>query len=312
LNGGPKAEGQSTNGHAPRNGTHSAAFSTRIKQGLNSILFPFGLKLETLRADQQEQQRLKSLNQGGHFQRQVFPVPNCIRESQWPTVIGTLEKYRTELARLQAAGTNDVGFTDTNTYYHSPDSEVLYAFVREHRPSRIVEIGSGHSTQLMRQAIWDGRLATIIVSIDPSPRTDIQRFVDESRPQRVESIPAAELAAELQPGDFLFIDSSHIAGIGNDCVYEFLQLLPLLKPGVFVHVHDVFLPWDYPWEWIQEEPQMAIWTEQYLLQAILMSGTDFEVLWPGYYVQQTSGAEFDTFFSHRAGRDAASFWMRRR
>lgn len=286
--------------------------STTIKSGINGLLFPLSLKLETLRAERQEWERLDRLNRAGYFEQPAFPVPDCIRDSGWQRVVEVLPRYRAELDRLKAPESNDVGFIESNPFFHPPDSDVLYVFVREYRPSRIVEIGCGNSTRLMRQAIRDGNLSTRLLSIDPAPRTEIAGFADEVRSRRVEEIPAEELAAELQPGDFLFIDSSHILAVGNDCVYEFLQLLPKLKSGVFVHVHDILLPWDYPWSWIEDELPIGAWGEQYLLQSLLIFGNAFEVIWPGHYVQRTTGDDFGRWFPRCHGGIATSFWMRRK
>lgn len=286
--------------------------SSTIKSGINGLLSPLHLRLETLTAEEHERQRLAGLYRQQYFQRPVFTVPDAIRHSDWRRIAEAALKYRPQLDRLQTPDKNDVGFCESNTYYHPPDSDVLYTFVREFRPARIVEIGSGNSTRLIRQAIRDGGLTTHVISIDPMPRTDIAGFTDEVRSRRVEEIPPDELAGELHPGDVLFIDSSHMVAVGNDCVYEYLQLLPRIRPGVIVHVHDILLPWDYPWDWIQGEPQIGTWCEQYLLQAMLVTGNAFEVLWPGHYVQRTTGSEFATWFPRCGNQLATSFWMRRR
>lgn len=288
------------------------AVTTKVKSLLNQLINPLGLKLETKLTDSLELQRIEKLEQNGYFERPAFPIPQSVQNSGWQAVVSALARYQSELARLEDASMNEVGFTNKNTFYFPPDSDVLYTMVREYRPARIVEIGSGNSTRITRQAIRDGNLSTHVVSIDPMPRSDVQGFADEIRRHPVEKIPAESLAGELRSGDFLFIDSSHMVTVGNDCVYEFLQLLPRIASGVIVHVHDISLPWDYPEAWYRRVPQVKIWNEQYLLQAILNSGDNYEVLWPGYYVQQTNAETFDRWFPARCGRDAHSFWMRRR
>src|SRR4029077_19197551 len=87
--------------------------------------------------------------------------------------------------------------------------------------------------------------------------------------------------SQLQSGDILFIDSSHTVKIGGDVNYLFLEVLPRLNPGVIVHVHDIFLPFDYRRDWVMDE--LRFWTEQYLLQAFLMFNSDFEVLMANHY-----------------------------
>jgi predicted O-methyltransferase YrrM len=287
-------------------------FSTFFKQQLNGLLSAAGLKVDTLTADRRESERLARLRARRYFDEPNFPIPACIRESRWSEVVAAVPKYAAELERLRRPESNAVGFSDKNPFFHSPDSDMLYTILREHQPARVVEIGCGNSTRVMRQAILDGGLATQVTSIDPQPRLEVTGFTDELIQSPVEDIPAEELAGRLNPGDVLFIDSSHMLAVGNDCVYEYLQLVPRLKAGTLVHVHDILLPYDYPWEWISTEPPIAGWSEQYLLHAMLMFGDAFEVLWPAHYVQRTTGPDFARWFPHCRGRVAGSFWMRRR
>ena len=85
----------------------------------------------------------------------------------------------------------------------------------------------------------------------------------------------------LSAGDILFIDSSHTVTTGGDVPYLFLEILPRLNPGVLIHIHDIFLPFDYPEQWVLEDWG---WTEQYLVHAFLSYNQTFEILWPASYV----------------------------
>jgi predicted O-methyltransferase YrrM len=287
--------------------------TTRIKQLLNSVLNPLGFQIDTLVKENAEGERMRRLKEMDYFSRPAFPVPNCVATSDWASCVSLLPKYRDDLSKLQNKNDNDVQFTNTNQFYHPPDSDILYALIRDLAPRKIIEIGSGNSTKLSRQAIKDGKLSTRLISIDPFPRQDIDEFADEIRRHCVEKLDPVVLANELEPGDFLFIDSSHLVAVGNDCVYEFLQLIPHLKPGVVIHVHDVSIPWDYPMEWLIDEPQVATWAEIYLLQAMLVSSDQWRVIWPGYYAQKSTDiAKWNSWFPHRNGRDARSFWFVRK
>ncbi len=286
------------------------ALTTKIKQLISKGLKPLGLKIDTLISERRLVEQLHKLEATKYFERPVFHIPEGMNNEQWKTVIAAVSKYRVDLAKFRDTAFNDVNFTNENPFFFPPDSDVLYALIREHAPGKIVEIGSGNSTRLSKQAVIDGALKSIIISIDPEPRADIKGYADEIRCQRVEEIPVDELASLLNPGDFLFIDSSHLVNVGNDCVYEFLQLIPRLKPGVIVHVHDVSLPYDYPIDWIRKEPLVAAWAEQYLLQSLLCSNDRYQVLWPGYYIQRTiSPDQFNQWFPNSNGRDGQSFWF---
>jgi hypothetical protein len=103
----------------------------------------------------------------------------------------------------------------------------------------------------------------------------LEKLPVEVKRSRVEDLPI-EFFSILQSGDILFIDSSHVVRPQGDVVFEYLQLLPLLRPGVIVHVHDVFTPKDYPREWVVND--VKIWTEQYLLEAFLTHNHAFEII----------------------------------
>jgi len=115
---------------------------------------------------------------------------------------------------------------------------------------------------------------------------------------------------KLKENDILFIDSSHVLKIGSDVQYEYLDILPRLSKGVIVHVHDIFLPAEYPKEWVLKD--YIFWTEQYLLQAFLAFNDSFEVLWAGHYMHLKYPNKLEDAFSYkRDERLPGSFWMRK-
>ena len=176
-----------------------------------------------------------------------------------------------------------------NGYFEAVDAEVAYCMVRHCRPARVVGIGTGYSTRVIAAALqknlerdgFEGRL----ISVDPNP----ERFSHNGWQHLVEQIPVAvqdlelEFFDTLESGDVLFIDSSHVVAVGSDVVREYLQILPRLRPGVLVHIHDIFLPSDYPRTAVLEN--LWFWSEQYLLQAFLSFNSAFEVLWAASAMQ---------------------------
>jgi len=128
------------------------------------------------------------------------------------------------------------------------DAAAAYVLVRTEPPRRIIEVGSGHSTRFLARAVADGRLATRITAIDPEPRASIRGLDIEFLEKRVQEVPE-NVFRDLQPGDILFIDSSHQMNPGSDVDLLFNKIIPLLPSGVRVHVHDVFLPDEYPKQW---------------------------------------------------------------
>jgi len=198
----------------------------------------------------------------------------------------------------------------------SPDAEVLHAIVRWCKPARVVEIGSGGSTEILDAAcarnVADGDPVEYRV-FDPYASDRVQ--AGELDHARVEALTAQEVPEDaftaLQAGDILFIDSTHTVKLGGDVNRLFLDILPLLAPGVVIHVHDIFLPREYPRTWVEREGKF--WAEQYLLQAFLACNADFEVVLPLNAVLHDGGTEA-TSLLRGLDPDATpgSFWFRRR
>lgn len=165
------------------------------------------------------------------------------------------------------------------------DLAYLYYFVWKYRPSTYLEIGSGSTTSFVRRAITDHSLATRIVSIDPEPRSRIDAICDEVLRDGLETLSSLQIFADLQPGDILSMDGSHRCFMNSDVTVFFLDVLPLLKPGVIIHIHDIVLPYDYP-----EMFTNWYWNEQYVLAAYLMGMADrIQVLMPSAFVSATPG-----------------------
>lgn len=176
-----------------------------------------------------------------------------------------------------------------NLAFESVDGEILYCMIRQFKPRRIYEIGSGNSTYLSAQAVQnnvgeDSDYQCELVAIEPYPNEILKAgfpYLSGLICKEVQDVPLSEFE-KLNENDILFIDSSHVLRIGNDVQYEYLEILPRLNKGVIVHAHDIFLPAEYPKEWILRDRRF--WTEQYLLQAFLAFNKTYEVLWAGSYM----------------------------
>lgn len=153
-----------------------------------------------------------------------------------------------------------------NAYFTGFDAIALYGFLGLLKPARLIEIGSGNSTRFARRAISDLGLRTQITSIDPHPRAEIDDLCERVFRIALEDMDL-DLFAELEAGDVLFIDNSHRVFQNSDVTVLFLEILPRLRPGVTVHVHDIFFPGDYPVEWMNRH-----YSEQYMLAAYILGG----------------------------------------
>lgn len=278
------------------------------KAWINRGLAPLNMRLDSLTAERAEATRLRQLAHAGHFERPVFPVLRQFRECDPAPIVEAVRTFEPQFTKFDStANTGDYRFV--NDYFPSPDAEVLYAMARRFRPRRIVEIGSGNSTLLFRHAIADGGFESRIVSIDPAPRRDIARHADEVIPRKLEDLSDDSVFSALGANDILFVDSSHEIKAGNDVLKVFLTIIPTLARGVVMHVHDIFLPYEYPHEWVVQN--RWTWGEQYLLQALLQESDEFEVLWCGYYLQRTRPDLFESF-RYWTGANGQSLWLRRR
>jgi hypothetical protein len=198
-----------------------------------------------------------------------------------------------------------------NPWLSGLDLFALYGFLAERRPRRYFEIGSGVSTKVARRAIRDHKLATQIVSLDPHPRAEINALCDRVLRQPLQEADLSEILA-LDRGDMLFFDGSHRSLMNSDVTVFFLEILPRLRPGVVVHIHDIDLPWDYP-------PERAHWyySEQYLLAVSLLAGhPNYRVLLPNAFVSREAATGIEAFWSQAqlAGvpRSGTSFWIETR
>jgi predicted O-methyltransferase YrrM len=195
-------------------------------------------------------------------------------------------------------------FKTSNAGFAPLDAAILYSVIRDGRPNRIIEIGSGMSTVVMAAAIRDGALDTKLTCIEPYLPSYLK---DNAVNAEIIEKPLQEVSLDrfrrLEAGDILFIDSTHVVRFNSDVVYEILEILPVLKSGVIVHVHDIFLPDDYPAEWLKQH--RYFWNEQYMLQAFLSMNPNFQIEIPVHAIK----AGFN--LNVTSSVDPASFWMRR-
>jgi Methyltransferase domain len=221
-------------------------------------------------------------------------------------------KFRSEYERFLTRPTGDSGrFYLNNGLFDGTDALVAYCMIRDFQPQLTIEVGSGFSSLILGEAAVKNKNSALIC-VEPFPRDFLRRGFPGLRSlieKKVEDIDL-EFFSQLGSGDILFIDSSHTVKIGGDVNYLFLEVLPRLKPGVIVHVHDIFFPFDYPRDWVMDE--FLFWTEQYLLQAFLSFNSQFEVLMGNSYIAHHYMEDLKATFTNSPWWGGGSFWMRRR
>lgn len=196
------------------------------------------------------------------------------RHESFASHLAAIEQYRDDLLAIDGSGPERARWEQD--WFPRVDAAAAYAMVRTLRPSRIVEIGSGHSTRFMARAIADGGLATELTAIDPAPRASIETLpITLHRKTLQQADP--QVFAGLSDGDMLCVDSSHILMPGTDVDIAINGILPGLPSGVVVFFHDIFLPDAYPASWTWRG-----YNEQNAVGALLQGG--YDLLFASNYV----------------------------
>ncbi|ABU56279.1 class I SAM-dependent methyltransferase [Roseiflexus castenholzii] len=283
-----------------------------LVQFINQILGLFGVKIISTIPEKRESQRLDELRRRNHWSTAKYTAGLDLDETRFLWFLDHVcVPYRDDFNLLLCDAAKIChGYRIDNIWFGPIDSCVLYGIIRHFRPNHIIEVGSGFSTHLMRCAIVDGNLPTRIISIDPEPRVDIHQVADTILARRVEELDVHNIVDQLNTGDILFIDSSHTIVSGGDAPFLFLEVLPNLRPGVLIHVHDTFFPYDYPEEWICTLRRG--WNEQYLVHAFLAFNTTFRILWSGSYMWDRQREALIAALPHSANaKGAGSLWLQR-
>jgi predicted O-methyltransferase YrrM len=211
-------------------------------------------------------------------------------------------------------------------YTHNPsfstiNGEVLYCMIRHFKPNKVLEIGSGNSTFVSAYALEKNKLENHtgeLISIEPYPKSILKQGFPGLSELIEKNLQDVELSLfeNLSTNDILFIDSSHMLKFGSDVHYEYLEILPRLNKGVIVHIHDIFLPAEYPEDWLKK--QHYFWNEQYLLQSFLTFNDSFEILWASNYLHikypdklSSMSESYSDYSKNKQWTGPSSFWIRK-
>jgi hypothetical protein len=235
------------------------------------------------------------------------PVPYDVAEDVWTRrspMTGVAFDVPAQVERFERIAVHADGWErpDAQRMYGGMDAVVLYGMIRDLQPERVVELGSGVSTDIIREAL--GR-----------PHRVFDPYANDRTGLEVEPISAVDVPLsvfeELEAGDVLFVDTSHTVKTGGDVTRIVLDVLPVLASGVVVHVHDIFLPFEYPRQWTEE--LQLYWAEQYLLHAFLIGNADWEVVLGCAAVQDARPELVERYApGHGPQSRPGAFWMRRR
>jgi hypothetical protein len=202
-----------------------------------------------------------------------------------------------------------------NPMYSYSDALFLYFMLRHLQPRRVIEVGSGYSSCVTldtSELFLQGSVKCTFIEPFPDRLLGLLRPGDKDRVEVLTS-PLQQLASarfsELGANDILFIDSTHVSKIGSDVNRLLFEVLPSLSPGVYVHIHDIFYPFEYPRTWIEEG---RAWNEAYLLRAFLQYNSAFEIVLFTSFLHQRHPQLLAELFPLSTRNPGASLWIRRR
>lgn len=269
----------------------------------------------------------------GHFYSPLPDIPAVLEE--WPRIaasdpesipgIDLREEAQLELLEGWDRFYKEQPFGETkppglrygfeNPSYSYSDAIFYHCMIRQFEPRRILEIGSGHTTCVALDTsdrFFGGAIR--VTCVEPYPQLlkelllpgDLERV--ELYPLRLQDIPLA-LFGSLQANDILFVDSTHVSKIGSDVNRILFDILPRVRPGVLIHFHDIFYPFEYPRDWIEEG---RAWNEAYVLRAFLQFNEQFEIVVFNTFLEMRHRALFESRFPLCLRNTGGSLWLRRR
>ena len=243
--------------------------------------------------------------------------PACIdwRRSEQLALARELSPYIAELSDVPVQPPADgSAFGWKNNFWENADALAHYGIVRARRPRRYIEIGCGWSSLLLKRALAtnarEGSPCDVTL-IEPYPNPTLFRHFPAEWSIHRKMIQRVDLAvyASLEAGDVLFYDGSHCAKVASDVNWFFFHVLPVVKPGVIIHLHDISLPQEYPHPWIFDRGQT--WNEQYVLQAFLMHNRDYAVILANRYLFLHAADELKALYHNLQPVYGSSFWMKK-
>lgn len=223
--------------------------------------------------------------------------------------------YNAELLSLPIEKKEELKFYYHNTNFGSGDAEYFYNIIRTFKPKKILEIGCGFSTLLAEEALLKNLNQGYNcehICVEPYEMPWLEKLHVKVIRAKVEQLDR-HIFESLESNDILFIDSSHMIRRNGDVVFEYLEIFPLLRTGVLVHIHDIFTPFDYPFEWLSEK--VLFWNEQYLLEAFLSLNSGYEVIGALNYLKHKYFDELTDkcpILKNEPSREPGSFWLKKK
>lgn len=237
-----------------------------------------------------------------------------LNTSEQLSLIKSLSKFYEELP-FPVRKEKGFRFSYYNSYYTYTDAIVLFGMIRNFKPTRIIEIGSGYSSALMldtNEKFFQGKIQ--LTFIEPYSKDRLKLLIGDSKDQNlriiekdVQNVPI-EVFNDLTEGDILFVDSTHVVKTGSDVNYILFEILPRLNKGVFIHFHDIHFPFEYPKDWVLNG---FGWNEAYFLRTFMMYNSQFEIVVFADYLHKNHKEAFEDMpLTYKS--TGSNFWIRKK
>lgn len=236
-----------------------------------------------------------------------------LNDNSQMTLFNDLKNYYPDLPWTDSKSNNRYYYQ--NDFYSYGDAIILHSMIRHLKPKKIIEVGSGFSSAVIMDTneIFFGNSISCTF-IEPFP----ERFLSLIKEKDLNKITLIQknledvdlnIFSSLSDGDILFIDSSHVSKVNSDVNFIIFKLLPFLNPGVHIHFHDIFYPFEYPKEWIYEG---KFWNEAYILRAFLQFNNSFEIEYFSTYFHKKFHDLIMKDMPLIAKNTGGSIWIKRR
>jgi len=254
----------------------------------------------------------RSLRNSFDIHQPIFDI-NINSENQLK-FLDSLKDYYNNLP-FEDAPVENLRYYYRNPFFGYGDAIVLSCLLQQVRPKRIIEVGSGFSSAVILDTLdFAPDLQTECLFIEPYTER-LESLLQNSDRTRVEILNNfvqdvdISLFDRLHENDILFIDSTHVVKTGSDVLYHITKVLPKLRPGVIIHFHDIFYPFEYPKDWVMDDNRS--WNEIYFLQAFLMNNNNYEILFFNDYMAKTHAEKIQEEMPEFMKNSGGSFWLRK-
>lgn len=200
-----------------------------------------------------------------------------------------------------------------NGFFEFFDAATLYSIIKNFKPKRIIEVGSGFSSSVMLDTREKLNLNMELTFIEPFPDRLNSLLTEKDKENstiivsKVQDVHV-DIFRNLEAGDILFIDSSHVSKIGSDVNYLIFEVLPELNEGVIIHFHDIFYPFEYPKEWLDKG---YYWNEAYILRSFLQYNKSFSIMYWNDFIYQKQQNDLNHEYLSMAGSFGGGLWLKK-